>query len=236
MKTNHSLLIATCLTAGLLPSTTSAQLREDFQKDAVGSSPLGAYFITADADVTVVDNGSPNLDPFAGADNQSMLLNATPSGSEQPTWVVFKSHDDFYEKGTFSMDIYGVNRNSYTYFRLGNTSIWSGIPNEHTAVNLLIRWGNVLSSWDADGNAFDFDITLQPDTVYSIVIQFDSPSKSWSATVNGEALTADNGATTTFDFFQKNNNTVEHIDRAHWYAIPESGGTMTLIDNISLSE
>ncbi len=205
---------------------------EDFQGEKVGTPPSNAHLITPQAEVTIVDGGSADPDPFGGARNQSMLIDTTRSGVN--TYVVYGS-DGSHEKGSLSMDIYAERKLSYTYIRLGNRSVYNGIPNDYTAVNLLIRWGQVFESWDAKGESLTLDGVLSPETVYSIRISFDSRAKTWNGTINGMPITANGGSVKTFDYFRKNaslSHKVSYIDRVHWYVPAVNGGALIFVDNV----
>ncbi len=226
-----SRFLGTCLVASIMPASLWAALPEDFQSDTVGAAPSGAHWITTGASVTVVDGNSTNADPFGGVGNQSMYINSAALS----TYVVYKN-DTAYTAGTFSIDLYGANVNSYTYVKLGNSSVSTGVPNVDTAVNLLIRWGSVFSSWDASNVSYNFDSKLLQNVAYSLVVTFDSSTEKWSATVNGTSITANSGVTTVFDYYNANSNSVLNVDRVSLYSPTASGGAMTYVDNISLAQ
>ncbi len=227
MKAKHAkrwtLHAVTCIAAGILPLTGFSQIHVDFQNDTIGDPPAEALWITANADVTVVDGES-----IFGAGNQSMLINPVVN-----TYVVFRG-DEAYQTGTFTTELTGETRTNHTYIRLGNSSTGTGIPPASTAVNLHIRWGYLLSSWDANNNVYSFDQVLKEGESNVLVINFDSISQTWSGTIDGIVLTANNGETSVFDYANKSVNNVTSVDRVHWYSPTGAGGTLAYVNNIAL--
>lgn len=212
-------------------SQSRAQVMEDFQNDTVGANPANASYISEPdgGNVEVVDINSTFSDPFGGAGNKSMLIDAAKGAP----YISFHSKNKIVS-GTFSMDIYADTYDRHNYLRLGNNNGSKNLGSEQTAINFLFRPGSTVSCQVFTGEqVLKLDNVMAHDKVNRLEVTFDSVSKTFSGKLNGEELTANNGQMKTFEYYKSSKYNISSITVVQFY-LPVKENSRTFIDKIVL--
>jgi len=197
---------AVAVIAGTPDSASAvAILSRDFQSDTVGSNPLpnsgSTLYESSGNNVEVVGPASTPADPFGGVGNQSLLITAAATGNNGE-YVMAAPGASAGPVGSVSMNYYQrstgpagppvmeLKVGAFTGFAGGSqTGPWMII---NGATNILVF---------TPGPTLTLDQTVSLDAAHTFAIHFDANTDTFTATLDGNPLTDDGGATTSFPFF-----------------------------------
>ncbi|MFW6060817.1 MAG: hypothetical protein ACODAQ_11600 [Phycisphaeraceae bacterium] len=183
---------------------------EDFESAAAGDVPTSGAVTSASADarVDVVGEGTTPADPFGSADdagNQSLRLEDGSTTQDARVKFPAAGLDEPMVAGTLRFRVY-VEQSEATGFdrplvnvKLGHDGAAGG-SFKSEQIGPWLRLG----SPDADGLTVvggpDMDNTAALNEPHTVTIAFDAGAGTWTGTVDGEPMTADDGETITFPF------------------------------------
>ncbi|MCC6424145.1 MAG: hypothetical protein IT447_11755 [Phycisphaerales bacterium] len=185
-------LIAAMLSLGAYSVHTSG-LSLDFENDDPGSPPTGT--IATSGRVEVVDSPDDPDDPFATADNKSLMLE--DSVMETSANAAFALNADGLESGTLTLDLYLTKDKTwnvpYLDVRLGTGRITSG-----SDIAVWIGFYPNGSIKDEAGGTLDNTATFNKP--HKLEVQFNAKTGKWTGKLDGKELTAKGGTVKEFGF------------------------------------
>jgi hypothetical protein len=209
----------------------------DFQPPAAvgqvsATNTLGNSFYrtpTSNTFAEVVDSGSTPADPFGGANNQSLLLQDNDGVYTQIAW---QGAAGGLTAGTFTTQFYVANTTGYTtpygYIIVGaNSSTSQGGPFIELAGTTL-RFDKAVGGADVI-----LDNTVTENEIHTLVLNFDAVAHTYTGTLDGDPLTYNSGATTTFNFASSSISDVDSVLLDGGYSTQT--GSRIFFDNLSLN-
>lgn len=198
---------------GLGASTASAAIF-NFQSELAGGPPSAGMVggVTpgnnggANPGTIVVDSTtSPSVDPFGPAGNKSLMLAKMDSGgADTRARFGFDGFPAAVPSGTIEMDLY------FNYPAAGNTSLQIQTNNVTTLGGSPTQFGPNMELYAHSGiirayghtNVFTMDqsATVLRNTAGHLIINFNSGTSTFTASLNGNPLTANGGTVSSFEY------------------------------------
>jgi len=214
-----------------------------FQSDVAGVAPSAGMIggITpgnnggANPGTIVVDSTtSPSVDPFGPAGNKSLMLAKMDSGgSDTRARFGFDSFPSPVASGTVEMDLY------FNYPAAGNTSLQFQMNNINTLgggatqfgpnIELFAHSGIIRAYGHTNVYTMDQSAVVLRNTAGHLVVNFNSGTSTFTASLNGSPLTANGGTVTTFEY-GTNGGSVTSLTLQN----STSSDNRAFVDNVSL--
>ena len=191
-KTKSVLMGLAAISMAVAAAQAASYIDENFDAIALGeyddadrdckASAIHAKVWNKDADTAIVDA------KFGDAGNHALDI----IGDGGAASVTYLAEDSVEGRGSFSMK-FNYNGHTCKIALLGGAK---------SAVDLSLGIGGKFSFYNGTANiAFDQTVRFSKD--HTLIIQFDTKTDTFTGTLNGITLTANDGATETFDFRTK---------------------------------
>ncbi len=199
-------MVGLVLVGVMAMSVQAAYYLEDFEDETVGAysgvggdsaTDIGAWLWIYDMRGDIVDSGSTPADPFGGTGNQSLRLHVSEAAT---TVYAYYNPGEIEADSTFSMNFNlsapanDVNR---AYIQLRDKD-----SDQAFRIRVQSDGTFILDAGDNTGQLV-LDNTIMTGTNYTLVINMNDSTDTFTGTLNGAPLTDAGGTVTSFGYADK---------------------------------